>query len=125
MMVSMLFASLSSLTYGRGVVGYTTGVTRKLGVNDKATVNTPDRQFLDGRFWYNEGQKNEKTNQDKKSSPFFIIWIFVVIGTLVGFALKFHNVIHISQQQSYSTRIQLVSTIKSRRQLSYHLCVFC
>lgn len=48
----------------------------------------------------------KQTNQDKKSSPFFIIWIFVVIGTLVGFALKFHNVIHISQQQSYSAQYQ-------------------
>ena len=32
------------LTYGRGAVSNTTGATRKRGVNDKATVNTPDRQ---------------------------------------------------------------------------------
>ena len=32
------------LTYGRGAVSNKTGATRKRGVNDKATVNTPDRQ---------------------------------------------------------------------------------
>ena len=56
LMFSVLFASLSSLTYGRGAVGYTIGVTRKPGVNDKATVNTPDRQFLDGQFFIKEAK---------------------------------------------------------------------
>ncbi len=48
----------------------------------------------------------KQNNQDKKLSPFLIIGIFVVIGILLGFVLKFHNITHIRQQQSYSGQYQ-------------------
>ncbi len=43
------------LTYGRGAVSNKTGVTRRRGVNDKATVNTPDRSFLGGLIFSQKG----------------------------------------------------------------------